>query len=231
MAYELQRRFTRRHHYQTTLESQLDPDVELQLSQRKRANLVPAEILYEDGWTAQHHQVLFIENLLGEIEKKTWIQWRMAFELDYEALVNIADDPQNVLSQIRRIITLEDPYQGSTEEQNRAYLDLERLSCDQIKNMFEYMNDYKVLAAKSGRMYISSELSEKFFKKMPPLLGEEVEKAFKERHPGNTVGVLPRIKFMYQYLADLCKKAAIQRGIKDLSICQKIPMPGYYNTG
>ncbi|PKU67578.1 hypothetical protein MA16_Dca018881 [Dendrobium catenatum] len=153
----------------------------------------------------------------------------MAFETEYEALVNIANDPQNVLSQVRRIITLEDPYQGSTEEQNRAYLDLERLTCDQIKNMFEYMNDYKVLAAKSGRMYISSELSEKFFKKMPPLLGEEVEKAFKERHPGNTVGVLPRIKFTYQYLADLCKKAAIQRGVKDLSICRKISVPGYYN--
>ncbi|PKU87306.1 hypothetical protein MA16_Dca024339 [Dendrobium catenatum] len=153
----------------------------------------------------------------------------MAFEIEYEALVNIADDPQNVLSQIRRIITLEDPYQGSTEEQNRAYRDLERLACDQIKNMFEYMNDYKVLATKSGRMYISSKLSEKFFKKMPPLLGEEVEKAFKERHPGNTVGVLPRIKLTYQYLGDLCKKAAIQRGIKDLSICRKIPVPGYYN--
>ncbi|PKU79829.1 hypothetical protein MA16_Dca016274 [Dendrobium catenatum] len=68
----------------------------------------------------------------------------MAYENEYKALVNIADDPQNVLSQIKRIILLEDPYQGSTEEKNRAYLDLERLSCDQIKNMFNYMNDYKV---------------------------------------------------------------------------------------
>ncbi|PKU80618.1 hypothetical protein MA16_Dca012375 [Dendrobium catenatum] len=57
IAYELQRRLPRRHHYQTSLESQLDPEAELQLSQRKRANLVPAETLYEDGWTAQHHRV------------------------------------------------------------------------------------------------------------------------------------------------------------------------------
>ncbi|PKU64898.1 hypothetical protein MA16_Dca024534 [Dendrobium catenatum] len=37
-------------------------------------------------------KVLFIENLLGEHEKKVWIQWRMAYENEYVALVNITDD-------------------------------------------------------------------------------------------------------------------------------------------
>ena len=35
----------------------------------------------------------FIENLLGETEKKIWIQWRMAFKEQYAILTNIADDP------------------------------------------------------------------------------------------------------------------------------------------
>ncbi|WOL13700.1 hypothetical protein Cni_G22477 [Canna indica] len=119
----------------------------------------------------------YIKNLLGETEKKTWIQWRMAFPAEYEELTNIADDPQNVLSQIRRMFLLEDPVTGSIEEQNRAYNDLERLSCYNVKDLFDYINDYKVLAAKSGRMYISPELSEKIFRKMPPLIGKELEQA------------------------------------------------------
>jgi len=77
-------------------------------------------------------------------------------------------------------------------------------------------------------MYISPELSEKFFRKMPPLIGKELEKAYLEKYPGNTVGVLPRINFSYQYLAEQCKKAALQRSLKDLSFCSRIPIPGYY---
>ncbi|KAJ1700662.1 hypothetical protein LUZ63_000441 [Rhynchospora breviuscula] len=147
---------------------------------------------------------------------------------EYEQLVAIADDTQNVISQIRRVLLLEDPYQGTTEEQDRAYNDLERLSCENIQNLFLYMNDFKVLAAKSGRMYISSELSEKFFRKMPPLIGKELEQAFQAKFPNNTTGVMPRIHFSYQYLAEMCKKAALQRSLKDLTICSKIPIPGDY---
>ncbi|KAL5997399.1 hypothetical protein ACLOJK_008329 [Asimina triloba] len=91
------------------------------------------------------------------------------------------------LSQIRRIITLEDPYQGSTAEQERAYNDLERIQCNDIKDVFRYMNDYKYLAAKSGRMFISSELSEKFFRKLPQLYGKEIAAAFEQRHPRVTI--------------------------------------------
>ncbi|KAH0450859.1 hypothetical protein IEQ34_021551 [Dendrobium chrysotoxum] len=57
IAYSLQRRLSRRPPFQPTLESQLNPDAELQMSQQRRANLVPAETLYEDGWTAQRHRV------------------------------------------------------------------------------------------------------------------------------------------------------------------------------
>ena len=61
-------------------------------------------------WIDNTAKVTFIENLLGEVEKKTFQQWRTAYPTEYESLVSIADDPQNILSQIRRIITLEDPY-------------------------------------------------------------------------------------------------------------------------
>ena len=168
--------------------------------------------------------------MLGEVEKKIWIQWRMAFEAEYLQLENIADDTQNVISQIRRVLILEDPYQGTTDEQDRAYQDLERLSCEHVKDIFNYMNDFKILAAKSGRMYLSSELSDKFFRKMPPLIGKELEEAFKKRHSGNTIGVIPKIHYSYQYLAEMCKRAALQRSLKDLTICNKIPIPGYYQN-
>jgi hypothetical protein len=170
---------------------------------------ITLNLVNEKNWADNRSKVIYIENLLGEIEKKTWIQWRMAYLREYEELVNIVDDPQNVISQIRRIILLDDPYQGSTVEQDQAYNDLERLTCNSMKDLFDYVNDFKVLAARSGRMYTSPELSEKFFRKMPPLLGRELEKAYFEKYNGNTVGVLPRINFSYQYLAEQCKKAAL----------------------
>ncbi|KAJ4782008.1 polyprotein, partial [Rhynchospora pubera] len=189
---------------------------------------ITLNVVNDRNWTDNKSKVIFIENLLGDVEKKMFIQWRMAYPHEYEELIAVADDPQNVISCIRRMILLEDPYQGSTEEQTRAYQDLERLSCNHVKDLFNYMNDYKILAAKSGRMYISSELSEKFFRKMPPLIGQELEKAFLDKYPGAAIGVMPRINFSYQYLAERCKQAALQRSLKDLSFCSKIPLPGYY---
>ncbi|KAJ4795173.1 polyprotein [Rhynchospora pubera] len=189
---------------------------------------ITLNLVNEKNWADNKSKVNYIENLLGETEKKTWIQWRMAFPTEYEELVNIADDPQNVISQIRQMFLLEDPTTGSTEEQDRAYNDLERLSCHNVKDLFDYINDYKILAAKSGRMFISPELSTKFFRKMPPIIGGEIEKAFAEKYPGNTVGVIPRIHFTYQYLTEQCKRVALQRSLKDLSFCSRIPVPGYY---
>ncbi|KAJ3698966.1 hypothetical protein LUZ61_002671 [Rhynchospora tenuis] len=152
----------------------------------------------------------------------------MAYPTEYDELVNISDDPQNMLSQVRRMFLLEDPTTGSTEEQDRAYNDLERLSCNHVKDLFDYINYYKVLAAKSGRMYISPELSVKFFRKMSLIIGSEIEKAFTEKYQGNTIGVISRIHFTYQYLAEQCKRAALQKSLKDLSFCSRIPIPGYY---
>ncbi|KAJ4773202.1 polyprotein [Rhynchospora pubera] len=206
----------------------LPEDIGLYSEVISRWESITLNLINERNWTDNKSKVNYIENLLGETEKKTWIQWRMAFPTEYEELVNIADDPQNVISQIRRMFLLEDPTTGSTEEQDRAYNDLERLSCHNVKDLFDYINDYKILAKKSGRMFISPELSTKFFRKMPPIIGGEIEKAFAEKYPGNTVGVIPRIHFTYQYLAEQCKRVALQRSLKDLSFCSRIPVPGYY---
>ncbi|KAJ4779248.1 polyprotein [Rhynchospora pubera] len=207
----------------------LPDDIGLYSDVISRWESITLNLVNERNWADNRAKVLYIENLLGETEKKAWIQWRMAYQAEYEELINIADDPQNVLSQIRRMFTLEDPVTGSTEEQDRAYNDLERLACSNIKNLFEYINEYKILAAKSGRMYISPELSTKFFRKMPALIGSEIEKAFLEKYPGATIGVIPRIHFTYQYLAEQCKRAALQKSLKDLSFCSRIPIPGYYH--
>ncbi|KAJ4793648.1 polyprotein [Rhynchospora pubera] len=206
----------------------LPEDIGLYSEVISRWESITLNLINERNWTDNKSKVNYIENLLGETEKKAWIQWRMAFPTEYEKLVNIADDPQNVISQIRRMFLLEDPTTGSTEEQDLAYNDLERLSCHNVKDLFDYINDYKILAAKSGRMFISPELSIKFFRKMPPIIGGEIEKAFVEKYPDNTVGVIPRIHFTYQYLAEQCKRVALQRSLKDLSFCSRIPVPGYY---
>jgi len=150
-------------------------------------------------WRTNQQKMQYMESLLGEDEKKVWIQWRMAYEEDYKALVEMADDTQNVISQIRRVLFLEDPYQGSTEEQDRAYNDLERLTCEKPKDILNYLNQFKKLAAKSGRMYFE-ETTEKLFRKMPPLIGNDVRRLWYEKHPATTAAVMPVIRFTFQYL-------------------------------
>ncbi|GJR13839.1 hypothetical protein Tco_0796491 [Tanacetum coccineum] len=46
-----------------------------------------------------------------------WQQWRTAYPGAYSALEAIADEPQNITSQVRQLILLEDPYRGSTDKQ------------------------------------------------------------------------------------------------------------------
>ncbi|KAF5933479.1 hypothetical protein HYC85_029650 [Camellia sinensis] len=69
------------------------------------------------GFTDVRDKLMFIENLLGETEKLIWTQWRMRYADEYANLISIGDGnegTQNIISQMRTVFTLEDPYQGST---------------------------------------------------------------------------------------------------------------------
>ncbi|ATV81254.1 polyprotein [Grapevine badnavirus 1] len=183
------------------------------------------------GFTDVRDKLEYMENLLGEVEKLLWIQWRMQYNAEYEELVRTGEGregTQNIISQMRRVFSLEDPAQGSTVIQEEAYRDLEKLSCDNIKYIVQYLNQYLRLAAKSGRAYVGMELSEKLWLKMPGDLGNRMKTAFEERYPGLTVGVAPRILFAYKFLEAECKEAAFKRSLKNLSFCKDIPIPGYY---
>lgn len=192
---------------------------------------ITKNIVSQHSFLSGKEKAEFIENLLGETEKLTWIQWRTAFPAEYETILASSDGregTQNLISQIRTIFTLEDPYRGSTKAQEEAYRDIERISCKDIADIIPFMNEYMRLAAKTGRLFISPELSEKFWMKLPGELGKAIKEQFDKTYTGNTVGVHPRILFTYKYLEEECKKAAIQRSLKNLQFCNKIPIPGYY---
>ncbi|XP_074562903.1 uncharacterized protein LOC141819524, partial [Curcuma longa] len=57
LRYEAQRRLHGGRNEARTLESQLNPEAELELSQRRRASLVPAETLYSSRWSEPRHRV------------------------------------------------------------------------------------------------------------------------------------------------------------------------------
>ncbi|KAG6472226.1 hypothetical protein ZIOFF_069685 [Zingiber officinale] len=57
LRYEAQRRHSGRRSNTRTLESQLNPEAELELSQQRRASLVPAETLYSTHWSEPRHRV------------------------------------------------------------------------------------------------------------------------------------------------------------------------------
>nr|GEW09982.1 ORFIII-like polyprotein [Tanacetum cinerariifolium] len=99
--------------------------------------------LNSQTWSDNKAKLAFVENLLEESEKLMWQQWRTAYPGAYSALETIADDPQNITSQVRQLIIMEDPYRGSTEEQDRAYKDLDRITCEETKNFWSFLEDFR----------------------------------------------------------------------------------------
>nr|GEU36084.1 hypothetical protein MA16_Dca018881 [Tanacetum cinerariifolium] len=147
----------------------------------------------------------------------------------YSALETIAADPQNITSQVRQLIIMEDPYRGSTDEQDRAYRDLDRITCEETKNLWSFLEDFRQLAIKSGKLYFPS-TTEKLFAKLPPSLSKKIEESFKARHPGLSVGVLHAIKFTHTSVLEMCKDAALAKELRDLSLCSAIPILSYYKN-
>nr|GEU52445.1 hypothetical protein AMTR_s00071p00160240 [Tanacetum cinerariifolium] len=99
--------------------------------------------LNSQTWSDNKARLAFVENLLGESEKLMWKQWRTAYPGAYYALETIADDPQNITSQVRQLIIMEDPYRGSTNEQDMAYRDLDRITCEETKNLWSFLEDFR----------------------------------------------------------------------------------------
>ncbi|GJS49359.1 hypothetical protein Tco_0599480 [Tanacetum coccineum] len=185
--------------------------------------------LNSQTWSDNKAKLAFVENLLGESKKLMWQQWRTAYPGAYSALETIADDPQNITSQVRQLIIMEDPYRGSTDEQDRAYRDLDRITCEETKNLWSFLEDFRQLAIKSGKLYFPS-TTEKLFAKLPPSLSKKIEESFKAKHPGLSAGVLPAIKFTHTFVSEMCKDAALAKELRDLSLCSAIPIPGYYKN-
>ncbi|GKE36056.1 hypothetical protein Tco_1455378 [Tanacetum coccineum] len=78
--------------------------------------------LNNQTWSDNKAKLAFVENLLGE------------------------NEPQNITSQVRQLILLEDPYRGSTDEQDRAYRDLDRITYEDTKNLWSFLEDENYIA-------------------------------------------------------------------------------------
>ena len=176
----------------------LPPDPGLWDDVISRWETITINRLNERIWTTNKEKLFFVENLFEEHEKRMWQQWRTTYPDSYAALEAISDDPQNITSQVRQIILMEDPYRGSTEEQDRAYRALERLTCDNTRDIWRFMTEFRILASKSGRLFFP-DMTDKFFTKLPPVLSKKIEEVFKAKYPGLSVAVLPAIKFTHSY--------------------------------
>ncbi|GKB00613.1 hypothetical protein Tco_0828606, partial [Tanacetum coccineum] len=158
-----------------------------------------------------------------------WQQWRTAYPEAYETITGMAEDSQNITSHVRTVIMMEDPYRGSTERQDIAQRDLDRLTCEDTKDLWRFMHEFRILAINSGKLYFPS-TTEKYFSKLPPILSQRVHEAFKRKYPGLIAGVLPAIKFTHTFVSEMCKEAALSKELRDLSFCSAVPIPGYYKN-
>ncbi|GKC79554.1 hypothetical protein Tco_1130328 [Tanacetum coccineum] len=166
-----------------------------------RWETITINMMNSQSWLDNKSKLLYVENLLGEQEKT------------YVATVENSI-PRN-------------PYRGSTERQDIAQRDLDRLTCEDTKDLWQFMHEFRILAINSGKLYFPS-TTEKYFSKLPPILSQRVQEAFKRKYPGLIAGVLPAIKFTHTFVSVMCKEAALSKELRDLSFCSAVPIPGYY---
>ncbi|KAK7261696.1 hypothetical protein RIF29_28013 [Crotalaria pallida] len=112
--------------------------------------------------------------------------------------------------------------------QDQALSQLDRLTITDMKDFPDYAYQFHDLASKTGRMYLQTELSEKFFRKLPPPFGAKIMELWDRDHPGMGVGIVPRIKYTFEVLQQLCQQNEINRQAKDFSFCKAIEVPGAY---
>ena len=115
-----------------------------------------------------------------------------------------------------------DEYRGHTQMQDQALLQLEQLTINDMKYFVEYAAQYEELAAKTGRIYLQPEISEKFFRKLPPPFGSKMIELWNQAYPNQTVGIAPIKKFVFDVLQQLCQQNKINRQIKNFSFCKNI---------
>ncbi|GJV87599.1 hypothetical protein Tco_1531537 [Tanacetum coccineum] len=154
----------------------LPVDLVLWLKVISRWESITINRINNQTWSDNKAKLAFVKNLLGESEKLMWQQWQTTYPNAYSALETIADDPQNITSQVRQLILMEDPYRGSTDEQDRAYRDLDKITCEETKNSWSFLKDFKHLGIKSGKLYFPSTI-EKLFAKLPPSLSKKIEES------------------------------------------------------
>ncbi|GJW38294.1 Orf y [Tanacetum coccineum] len=154
-----------------------DPGLWLEVISRWKS--ITINRLNNQMWSDNKAKLAFVENFLGE------------------------NEPQNITSQVRQLILLEYPYRGSTDEQDRAYRDLDRITYEETKNLWSVLEDFRQL---------------------------KIEESFKAKYPGLNSGVLPEIKFTYTFVSEMCKDAALAKELRDLSLCSVIPIPRYYKN-
>lgn len=68
------------------------------------------------------------------------------------------------------------------------------------------------------------------FTKLPTTLSKEIEQEFKAKYLGLTAAVIPTIHFIYSFVQEMCVKAALQKELRDFSICSTIPILGNYKN-
>ncbi|GJV64772.1 hypothetical protein Tco_1475600 [Tanacetum coccineum] len=124
---------------------------------------------------------------------------------------------------------MEDPYRGSTDEQNSAYRDLDRITCKETKNLWSFLEDLRHLPIKSRKLYFPSTI-EKLFAKLPPSLSNKIEESFKAKYNGLNSGVLPAIKFTHTFVSEMCKDVALAKELRDLYLRSAIPIHDYYKN-
>lgn len=157
----------------------------------------------------------FLETFLGEAVGNMYNTYKKKFSDKIEEIKSYGNNPYNFTSLIREKICLGvDPNKGIIEQQNFALSELEQLSLDDWDYLGNYCNDFFSIASRTGKAF-DEEIGDRFFRKLPGLLGREIEKGWKNNNFSRGLGIGARISWTYEQIRKRLDKIKMQEDAEE----------------
>ena len=121
----------------------------------------------------------YLETFLGVRTRALWKSYKTNFRENYNNILSLGTNPYNFVNHISSLITGEDPNSGHITLQQEALLHLEQMQMKDWKYIKELCQTYYHFCAILGNGF-NQELGEKLLRKLPRILGREIEASWKE---------------------------------------------------
>lgn len=161
-----------------------------------------------------HVMFEFLETFLGEVVGNMYDTYKRDFSDEVKEIKGYGNNPYNFTSMIREKICGVDANRGNIELQNFASRELEQLRMDSWDYLGKYCNEFFSIASRTGNAF-DEEIGDRFFRKLPGVLGRQIENEWKNSNFSRGLGVGRRIMWTHEQVRKKLVEIEIEKDAEE----------------